>query len=135
MCRVFHRNNDVISPSIESVQEFKLITSGFSAEYGKYAGGVLSVISKSGTNRFRGTAYEFMRNDVFDARSFFSAKFSSFGRVAKRRGRFVNSSGSHLKQRAELRPMAPKGTFQSRTFTREISCVFAPVRRFRSTAA
>ena len=70
----------MISPSIESVQEFKLITSGFSAEYGKYAGGVLSVISKSGTNRFRGTAYEFMRNDVFDARGYFDVNKSKLRR-------------------------------------------------------
>ena len=70
----------MISPSIESVQEFKVITSGFSAEYGKYAGGVLSVISKSGTNRFRGTIYEFMRNDAFDARGYFDIAKSKLRR-------------------------------------------------------
>jgi hypothetical protein len=50
-----------------------MITSGFSAEYGRFAGGVLSLISKSGTNRYRGSLYEFLRNDVFDARNFFDA--------------------------------------------------------------
>ena len=58
----------MINPSIESVQEFKLITSGFAAEYGKYAGGVLSVVTKSGTNKLHGSMYEFARNDVFDCK-------------------------------------------------------------------
>ncbi|HUQ90122.1 MAG TPA: carboxypeptidase-like regulatory domain-containing protein, partial [Bryobacteraceae bacterium] len=66
----------MINPSLEGVQEFKLITSGFSAEYGKYAGGVLSVVTKSGTNRFRGSAYEFLRNDVLDARGYFDVSKS-----------------------------------------------------------
>jgi outer membrane receptor protein involved in Fe transport len=62
----------MVNPPIEGVQEFKLITSGFAAEYGKYAGGVISVVMKSGTNRFRGALYEFGRNDVFDARAYFA---------------------------------------------------------------
>src|SRR5215813_8832308 len=70
----------MISPPIESVQEFKLITSGFSAEYGKYAGGVLSVVTKSGTNRLRGSVYEFLRNDTFDARGFFDVNKSKLRR-------------------------------------------------------
>ena len=62
----------MVSPSLESVQEFKLITSGFSAEYGRFAGGVLSVVTKSGGNRVHGALYEFLRNDALDARNFFS---------------------------------------------------------------
>jgi hypothetical protein len=61
----------VINPPIEGIQEFKLITSGFAAEYGRYAGGVLTVVTKSGSNRFRGSLYEFMRNDFWDARGYF----------------------------------------------------------------
>lgn len=61
----------VINPPIEGVQEFKMITSGFSAEYGRYAGGVLTAITKSGTNRLRGSLYEFLRNDALDATGYF----------------------------------------------------------------
>ncbi len=61
----------MINPPIEGVQEFKLLTSGFNAEYGRFAGGMLSVVTKSGTNRLRGTVYEFMRNDMFDATGYF----------------------------------------------------------------
>ncbi len=66
----------MINPPIESVQEFKLITSGFSAEYGKYAGGLLSVVTKSGGNRLHGSVYEFLRNDMFDALSYFDVSKS-----------------------------------------------------------
>ncbi|HEX4946409.1 MAG TPA: hypothetical protein VFZ34_07100, partial [Blastocatellia bacterium] len=63
--------NVVINPPIESIQEFKMLTSGFSAEYGRYAGGMLTAVTKSGTNRLRGSLYEFIRNDVFDAKGYF----------------------------------------------------------------
>ena len=63
----------MVSPPLEGVQEFKLITSGFAAEYGRYAGGVLSVAMKTGGNRLRGSLSEFMRNDALDARNFFDA--------------------------------------------------------------
>jgi hypothetical protein len=63
----------MVSPPLEGIQEFKMITSGFSAEYGRFAGGVLSMVTKSGGNRFHGSLYEFFRNDALDARNFFDA--------------------------------------------------------------
>lgn len=66
------RNTGAIAnPPIEGIQEFKLLTSGFSAEYGRYAGGMLTVVTKSGTNRLRGSVYEFLRNDALDAQGYF----------------------------------------------------------------
>jgi hypothetical protein len=70
----------MINPPIESVQEFKLITSGFAAEYGRYAGGVLTVVTKSGANRLRGALYEFLRNDFFDAAGYFDGDKSKLRR-------------------------------------------------------
>lgn len=70
----------VINPPLEGVQEFKMITSGFGAEYGRYAGGVLSVVTKSGTNRFRGALYEFIRNDMWDATGVFDVEKSKLRR-------------------------------------------------------
>jgi len=61
----------VINPPIEGVQEFKMITSGFAAEYGRFAGGMLTVVTKSGSNRFHGSLYEFIRNDIWDATGYF----------------------------------------------------------------
>ena len=70
----------MINPPIEGVQEFKMLTSGFSAEYGRYAGGMLTVVTKSGTNRFRGSLYEFLRNDALDATGYFSVEKSKLRR-------------------------------------------------------
>lgn len=70
----------VVNLPIESVQEFKMMTSGYSAEFGRYAGGVLSVVTKSGTNRIRGSLYEFLRNDVWDATSYFDLTKSKLRR-------------------------------------------------------
>ena len=70
----------VINPPLEGVQEFKMITSGFSAEYGRYAGGVLTAVTKSGSNRLRGSLYEFLRNDAFDATSYFDLTKSKLRR-------------------------------------------------------
>lgn len=70
----------VVNLPIESVQEFKMMTSGYSAEFGRYAGGVLSVVTKSGTNRLRGSIYEFLRNDIWDATGYFDLTKSKLRR-------------------------------------------------------
>jgi len=64
-------NTYVINPSIDVIQEFKLQTSNYSAEFGGVAGGHFNIITKSGTNDFHGTLYEFHRNAALDARNFF----------------------------------------------------------------
>jgi outer membrane receptor protein involved in Fe transport len=56
---------------VDAIQEFSVLTSTFSAEYGKSSGGVVNGISRSGTNAFHGSAYEFLRNSAMDARNFF----------------------------------------------------------------
>jgi hypothetical protein len=70
----------VVNLPLEGVQEFKMMTSGYSAEFGRYAGGVLSVVTKSGSNRVRGSLYEFLRNDVWDATGYFDVEKSKLRR-------------------------------------------------------
>jgi hypothetical protein len=66
------KNNGAgLIPNIDSVQEFRLITNSFDAEYGKFTGAVMNTITKSGTNGFHGDAFEFVRNDTLDAKSYF----------------------------------------------------------------
>src|SRR5579872_2081925 len=58
-------------PNADSIAEFRLITSSFSAEYGKFTGSVMNTVTKSGTNRFHGTLFEFYRNQGMDAFNYF----------------------------------------------------------------
>src|SRR5262249_34218009 len=64
-------NTVIVTPSVESVREFKVLTGTFSAEFGRGAGAV-SVSTKSGSNQIHGTAFEYLRNDAADARNFFA---------------------------------------------------------------
>ena len=59
---------------VDSIQEFSVITNSFSAEFGRTGGGIESYTLKSGTNQIHGTAYDYIRNEAFDARAFYAAK-------------------------------------------------------------
>jgi hypothetical protein len=58
-------------PNLDAIEEFRLITNSFDAEYGKFSGAVVNAITKSGTNGFHGDAFEFLRNDAMDAKNYF----------------------------------------------------------------
>ena len=60
-----------LSLGVEAIREFRVLTHNFSAEYGRNAGAIISAITRSGTNQFHGSAFEFVRNNIFDARNFF----------------------------------------------------------------
>jgi hypothetical protein len=67
-----------IVPNLDSIAEFRILTSNFDAEYGEFSGGQISVVTKSGTNEFHGNAFEFLRNKDLDARNFFSPTRGAF---------------------------------------------------------
>jgi len=61
-----------VNPNTDSIQEFKVQSGSFSAQYGFTLGGVVNLVSRSGTNSFHGSVYEFLRNDIFNARNYFA---------------------------------------------------------------
>ncbi|HEY3938080.1 MAG TPA: carboxypeptidase regulatory-like domain-containing protein, partial [Bryobacteraceae bacterium] len=84
------QNQPIIYPNADSVQEFRVETNNFSAEYGRAAGGIFNVVTKAGTNDLHGDLYEFLRNDKLNSNDFFANgagrkippfKFNQFGGV------------------------------------------------------
>ena len=67
-----NQSRDMVRPPLDALREFTVQTSNFSAEYGAAAGGVVNAITKSGTNQFHGSAYDFLRNDNLDAQNYFA---------------------------------------------------------------
>jgi len=65
-------NGVVVNPNPDAIAEFRVIESTYGAEYGRNAGGIVSVVTKSGSNELHGTAYDYARNDYFDANDFFN---------------------------------------------------------------
>jgi len=59
-------------PVLDSIEEFRVLTNSFSAEYGQYAGAMVNVVTKSGSNSYHGSIFEFLRNEKLDARNFFA---------------------------------------------------------------
>ncbi len=74
---VGHQQSQESSPPAESIQEMKVITTTYSAQYGHTSGGFIEYTSKSGTNNLHGTAYEYFANDALNARGFFDADCNS----------------------------------------------------------
>ncbi len=88
----------IFDPPVESVQEFNVALSNYAAELGRSGGGVIQMTTKSGTNNFHGSAYEFFRNDALNARTFFSKtnpvlRYNLFG---------VSASGPIVKNKTQF---------------------------------
>jgi hypothetical protein len=92
-------------PPVASIEEFKVDNSTFSAEYGHVSGAVVNLITRSGTDQFRGEAYEFFRDDAFDARNFF--EFTSKDPHPFKRNQFGGALGG---------PIIPGRTFFFATY-------------------
>ena len=92
----FRRNALIIvRPTMESIQEFKMQTNLFGAEQGRNSGATVNVITKSGTNAFHGSAFEFLRNDILDARNYFNA-VSTSAKPPFRQNQFGGSLGGPI---------------------------------------
>jgi hypothetical protein len=90
-------NNVLYNPSVDSVEEFKVQQSNFTAEYGFAAGTIINVVTRSGSNQFHGSAYEFWRNQILDANDWFNNKTNTpIG--AFRRNNFGGTVGGPIKK-------------------------------------
>jgi hypothetical protein len=87
-----------LQASLENVQEFRVESSNYPAEYGTGTGGQVSVITKSGGNVFHGTVFEYLRNDRFDAANYFDSQHANDGSVLVKAGSVSTRPKSLLKQ-------------------------------------
>jgi len=85
----------LIIPSIDSLDEFRLLTNNFDAQYGNYGGGIVNAVTKSGANALHGTGFEFLRNTDLDARDYFSPDRDVF-----RQNQFGGAIGGPIKKNA-----------------------------------
>jgi Carboxypeptidase regulatory-like domain/TonB dependent receptor len=107
MSNGYERGARLLTGSLDTIEEFRVQSSGYAAEYGRSAGTNINIVSKSGTNSIHGTLYEFFRNSALDARNFFAPantkppfRFNDFGGnvggpvVKNKTFYFVNYEGS-----------------------------------------
>jgi hypothetical protein len=102
----FLGNNIVVSPNPDAVEEFKIMTNNYDAEYGRTSGGIVNQITKSGTNDFHGDVFEFMRNDVLNATDYLADGVKS----AYRRNVFGGTLGGPVKKDKSFFFVAYQGT-------------------------
>ena len=88
-------NVQVIQPSVEALQEFKIQTNAYSAEFGRSAGALVNAVIRSGTNEIHGTAYEFLRNSELDASNFFANK-AGLNKPFRQRNQFGAAAGGPI---------------------------------------
>ena len=88
---------EIIKPSVDAIQEFKVVTNSYSAEYGRSSSGVVSVSLKSGTNSLNGSLYEFFRDDSLNATNYFATDETAVHAASvRRRRRLPNCSKQDL---------------------------------------
>jgi outer membrane receptor protein involved in Fe transport len=90
-------NGVVYNPNPDAVAEFRILESDYSAEYGRNSGGIISVVTKSGTNEWHGSAFEFLRNDAFNANTFFN-KINGLPRDVLKRNQYGGTFGGPIKK-------------------------------------
>lgn len=128
---------DMVRPPLDALREFTVDTSNFSAEYGAAAGGVINAITKSGTNRIHGSAYDFVRNDRLDSQNYFASRKpllvrnqygGSFGGPIKRDKAWFFAAYEGVHQRDESPATATVPTAAERTgdFSADSAIIYDP---------
>lgn len=90
-------NGVVYTPNPDAVQEFRILTSNYTSEYGRNAGGIISLVTKSGGNQVHGSVFEFNRNDAFSANTYFNNK-NGLPRDTLKRNQYGFAVGGPIKK-------------------------------------
>ncbi len=90
-------NSNLLDPNPDAIAEFRLLTSNYTAEYGRNGGGIISVVTKSGSNQVHGSVFEFFRNRVLDANDFFNVQ-QGIPRLDLKRNQFGGTLGGPIKK-------------------------------------
>jgi len=118
-------NEVVYNPNPDSVAEFRILTSNYTAEYGRNGAGVVSVVTKSGTNDFHGSAFEFVRNTDFDADPYFN-KQAGLPRNNLKRNQFGGTFGGPIVKNRLFFFASYQGQRQIETQVQPEQTVFTP---------
>jgi hypothetical protein len=121
----------VVDPNPDTVAEFRILDNNYTAEYGRSAGGVVSMVTKSGTNSWHGTAYDYLRNDALDANTFFNKAFASPGfpalpRPVLKRNQFGGTFGGPVKKDKMFFFFGYQGQREHRVMVGDLQTVFTP---------
>jgi len=90
-------NSNLLDPNPDAIAEFRLLTSNYTAEYGRNGGGIISEVIKSGSNQFHGSAFEFFRNRVLDANDYFNIPLG-IPRLDLKRNQFGGTFGGPIRK-------------------------------------
>ena len=118
-------NSVVLDPNPDTIAEFKILTSNYTAEYGRNAAGIISVVTKSGTNEFHGSGFEFLRNGNLNANSFFN-KENGVVRDNLERNQFGGTFGGPIKKDRAFFFVGYQGQLLSQTSTQNQTTTFTP---------
>jgi hypothetical protein len=118
-------NSVVLDPNPDTIAEFRILTSNYTAEYGRNAAGVISVVTKSGTNEFHGSGFDFARDGIFNANSFFNIE-NGVPRDDLERNQYGGTLGGPIKKDRAFFFVGYQGQRLSQTLTEVETTTFTP---------
>ena len=117
----------IVSPSQDALQEFKVMTSNFAADLGQSSGGMITMATKSGSTQYHGGAWEYLRNDAFDANTFF-ANLNGRTKPELRYNTFGFNFGGRFRRSVMRRKRFSSTTWSGAGWSREVKLTPSPFR-------
>lgn len=118
-------NSQVLDPNPDTVAEFRILTSNYTAEYGRNAAGIIEVVTKSGTNEFHGSGFEFLRNGDLNANTYFN-KLQGIPRNNLERNQYGGTLGGPIKKDRFFFFVGYQGQLLSQTLVESDTTTFTP---------